>query len=274
MGVALAIPDDLYDIERVRIMRPCARAARWEFRDPGSKAEESLLASWRRWISEMLGKSGEQRRQGRSYERENALASVPRRSNRMVLATLKPKKCADPELTRFCVSTYHMPCVFWDQSAMVCHAALSMDAVETYSGGLPYIYLGDFNIQPDTAGYEMLVKGGAFAREPANEHNPFVQSVIENPEDIKFAHNLSPLQSAYATLGGEPEMTNHTYSGDPPQMFTGCIDYIFLSTSDAESKWQVESTLPLPRVEDNPAICPNQAEPSDHLLISATLALA
>ncbi len=278
MGVALAIPDDLYLIDKVSIVRPCARAKRWTF----ANAVEPAPLSWLSWIYRLIpGTKDITNAPARHHERKNALEAVSRRHNRMILATLKTKG-EDPQ--NFCVATYHMPCVYWDERAMVCHAALSMDAAERYADSMPYIYMGDFNICPPTPGYRMLTRGGAFASCEDEEGNPFVPGVVLNMEDndnddfIEFARNISPLQSAYASFGhgDEPDMTNHTYSGDPPQYFTGCIDYVFTSTTHEKDagQWSVRNVVPLPKNSDNPKICPNASESSDHFLIGATLQLS
>ena len=50
--------------------------------------------------------------------------------------------------------------------------------------------------------------------------------------------------------------------------FIDTLDYIFLSR-----EWEVNDVLPLPMREVVAGPLPNEQEPSDHLLISATLTL-
>jgi len=54
--------------------------------------------------------------------------------------------------------------------------------------------------------------------------------------------------------------------------FIDTLDYIFLS-SVASSSWEVSSVLPLPDRSSVQGPLPNQEEPSDHLMLAATLRL-
>jgi mRNA deadenylase 3'-5' endonuclease subunit Ccr4 len=72
---------------------------------------------------------------------------------------------------------------------------------------------------------------------------------------------------------GEPEFTNFAWSAmDPPSApFAACLDYVFVSRH-----WRVAAVKPLPALSNvrgqSPGF-PDAAEPSDHLLIAAVLAL-
>lgn len=75
------------------------------------------------------------------------------------------------------------------------------------------------------------------------------------------------------SLCREPTLTTRTNS------FSGCLDYIWLS----KRHWQVQSTLQLPFQEPSGEpgppdrvkldTCPNQHQPSDHLLIGCDVVL-
>jgi len=65
----------------------------------------------------------------------------------------------------------------------------------------------------------------------------------------------------------EPSYTNYAHCGNEPQTFVGTIDYIFCSENIG-----VSSVIPIATFEDGKTeLCPNETEPSDHLLIGATL---
>lgn len=78
----------------------------------------------------------------------------------------------------------------------------------------------------------------------------------------------TPLRSAYNTsLGSEPDFTNYAkIASEPP--FIETLDYIFYSPD-----WTVESVKPLPHRDSVVGPLPNEEEPSDHILLSASLSL-
>ena len=80
---------------------------------------------------------------------------------------------------------------------------------------------------------------------------------------------MQPLQSAYVTLtGSEPDFTNYAKVQNDP-VFVETLDYIFHS-----KEWSVVDVEKLPHrdsIEVWPL--PNNNEPSDHILISASLTL-
>lgn len=74
----------------------------------------------------------------------------------------------------------------------------------------------------------------------------------------------------------EPDFTN--YADPNNNAFMGTIDYVFFSKPEHHSKkqtWYVESVKRLPTRQNGIAAgtLPNQFEPSDHLLLWATLRL-
>jgi endonuclease/exonuclease/phosphatase family metal-dependent hydrolase len=52
-----------------------------------------------------------------------------------------------------------MPCMFDLTAVMVAHCALSAQHIHRYSNGLPYFFVGDFNIKPGTPEYKLLTEG-------------------------------------------------------------------------------------------------------------------
>ena len=76
------------------------------------------------------------------------------------------------------------------------------------------------------------------------------------------------MQSAYAVSShGEPDYPNYAKTRDDE--FVGTLDYIFLS-----DEWDVDGVQKIPTREEYPGPFPTEAEPSDHLLISADLSLS
>ena len=176
---------------------------------------------------------------------------------------------------------------------MVIHAALCAQRTQLLARGAPCVLLGDFNFQPSDAAYRLITEGSL---DESDAHYPVAPAWEPWRPVLEM-----PMHSAYAKLGGEPVYTNHTVSGMNPAPFTGTLDYIFFS----EGHWEPVSCLPTPpsteliekckapqpsskdesetatpvgelaealRAAGQP-FCPNRLEPSDHLLIAATLRL-
>lgn len=92
----------------------------------------------------------------------------------------------------------------------------------------------------------------------------------EVQEGDAWTPNLkAPLGSAYVTAtGAEPDFTNYAKVQNEP-IFCETLDYIFHS-----SGWKVDAVEALPVRDTVPGPFPNEQEPSDHILISATMSLA
>merc|ERR1719305_1317583 len=73
-----------------------------------------------------------------------------RRQNRAIGMRLRDTSSDE----RLCVATYHMPCMFWDLSAMVIHSALVAQWAQKLAGETPLCLAGDFNIKPGDPAYE------------------------------------------------------------------------------------------------------------------------
>lgn len=79
------------------------------------------------------------------------------------------------------------------------------------------------------------------------------------------------MTSAYAAiLGKEPDYTNHAKVKEDPA-FIDCLDYIYLSANN----WIVENVLESPTLSEGLQLgpLPIKDEPSDHLMLSAALAI-
>ena len=161
---------------------------------------------------------------------------------------------------RFCVGTYHMPCMFKYPSVMVTHCSLSAQHIHKFSKGDPYVYTGDFNIKPTSSQYQLLTEGDLDKNN--SDYPPIVPGDDWKPALVK------PLRSAYKVKNGEePNFTNYAKTEGTPE-FIDTLDYIFLS-----DEWHVQDVLPLPHRDEVQGPLPNEAEPSDHVLISAELSL-
>ena len=254
MGVALAWPHSRFKSERVDITRladtlelPKKEKPPTDLWSSTSRIARSGWCAVRGWFGYV------------SPREFDPWAEAARRFNIILSTDLICRKSG----RHFCVSTYHMPCLFGSDEkvqVMNIHAALAVDHVENFAQGHPYIIAGDFNIQPDSSPYELITKGSL----PSGHAQ--LPPALEN---LKW--NVQPtvaLISAYASQDGEPELTNLAvtkFSGN--DQFCGTLDYIFLSPG-----WNVKRVKPLPsKSELGVRSLPSESQPSDHLLIYADL---
>eukprot|EP00596_Hydrurales_sp_CCMP1899_P007359 CAMPEP_0119053312 /NCGR_PEP_ID=MMETSP1177-20130426/74351_1 /TAXON_ID=2985 /ORGANISM="Ochromonas sp, Strain CCMP1899" /LENGTH=201 /DNA_ID=CAMNT_0007033235 /DNA_START=620 /DNA_END=1225 /DNA_ORIENTATION=+ len=185
-----------------------------------------------------------------------------RKYNQMVSMRLRSKAVsnnADGVNKPFVVGTYHMPCMFKTPAVMMIHCALSAQFLQKFAKKDPYLLLGDFNIKPESNMYRMLTEGEV---EASNPELPVF------PEDDDWRVKVNPMKSAYKEKDGkEPEWTNWSkVKEDEP--FRDTLDYIFMSDD-----WAVDSVVKLPDSKDMVGPLPIAQEPSDHLLLSATLSM-
>ena len=87
------------------------------------------------------------------------------------------------------------------------------------------------------------------------------------PEGEKWTTSLKyPMRSAYKVVNGtEPDFTNFAQIKDDPP-FIDTLDYIFISQSV-----EVSEVMPLPHRSEVKGPFPAPDEPSDHILLAATL---
>lgn len=203
-----------------------------------------------------------------------------KRMNVLLTAVLRDKESG----VKFCISNYHMPCSFWDGRIMTLHADLCLAHVqriarrqesaqepgstnaptEARTEPLPYILAGDFNIKPSDSIYRFVTTGSVHTDDPAHpgtkEGESWSPSIVE------------PVRSAYRVmLGQEPDFTNFALVGERSNTpFIDTLDYIFLSPT-----WNVEKVRELPKRDVAGGPFPNldHGEPSDHVMIAATLSI-
>jgi mRNA deadenylase 3'-5' endonuclease subunit Ccr4 len=129
---------------------------------------------------------------------------------------------------------------------------------------VPVVMSGDFNVQPWTGGYDLVVKGAV-----SRDHE-WVQAAIA-PTDGSMpvtlpttspSHSLC-LRSSYATvLGSELPFTNYALRSDHG-VFSGTLDYLFYSP-----KMLVPIAVLAGVTEDDAkseGALPNRMNPSDHI---------
>lgn len=134
----------------------------------------------------------------------------------------------------------------------------------------PHVVVGDFNVQPSSASYELLtsqLRADHPERPPARApHDRTRWSVDALPGGA--------MRSAYALASAdertEPAFTNNAWVGETGPAFRETLDYIFLSR-----EWAVRAVRPLPPLGSlgDGEFYPSEDEPSDHLMLAAELEL-
>eukprot|EP01129_Flabellula_baltica_P006299 TRINITY_DN2342_c0_g1_i3.p1 TRINITY_DN2342_c0_g1~~TRINITY_DN2342_c0_g1_i3.p1 ORF type:complete len:262 (-),score=51.19 TRINITY_DN2342_c0_g1_i3:155-940(-) len=161
----------------------------------------------------------------------------------------------------FHVSVVHMPCAFRDQSIMVTSGSLVLKRLQEIAGNDPYILAGDFNSEPGTPCYNLITNGDTYDE----------ICDMDFPQEDSWRPSQIPLKTMRSSIkekhGDEPEWTNYALNQafGPADAYKGTLDYIFIS-DDIE----VTDAFWLDAPDQ---LCPNETEPSDHLLIWSTLNL-
>ena len=214
------------------------------------------------------------------------------RHNQFIAVMLQKKYILNNNTSYFqpiWIGNYHMPCAFRDQAVMTIHCDLvahriqslashDKDTITTSNSGSnrhPYVLAGDFNILPDSPQYELLTTGILPHNDDENnEVNSSTNSPLPQTKyGIEWKSSSTKMKSAYATFnedGREPDHTNYAHNGAiSDESFIGTLDYIFVSD---EHDWTVKDVVSLKhRVDVENGPYPNEVEPSDHVLIAATL---
>lgn len=244
MGVGIAVPHEKYEIVDSDIS--CiATTRRLPRRQKGNPFIEYVMSIFR-VIFNM------------KKPEDTAWEAAANRHNQMVSLRLRSKDPKD-RLKTFCVGTYHMPCMYRLPAVMLIHSAMSAQHIQKFAKKDPYIFTGDFNIQPMSSAYCMLTTGSV-----SDDCSDIPEK--ENGCDLEF--KVKPMRSAYKTkTGAEPVFTNYAQTKEDSQPFIGTLDYIYLS-----DEWIVDAVSDTPKtIEEMNGPLPTLREPSDHILISATL---
>lgn len=256
MGEGLAFPLDLYEAVDLRIER-LTDMTDWPIR-PKPKGLSGLLNT----ISSRFQKAlcalidHQPRRTSKREPWDHARG----RYNRFIFARLRSRTNG----ARICVGTYHMPCIFWSPPVMLIHSALVVRSFQRLCGSDDGVLAGDFNIKPNDSAYHMILKG-----EVDRTHQDYPPSAPDGaPPEKWFPNPLAPMKSAYReVLGSEPDFTNYAKVKDQA-MFVETLDYIFCTEGV-----DVVDVMRLPHREAVQGPYPDASEPSDHVMIGATLRL-
>lgn len=266
MGQGLAVPLAKFDIEEVDTTK-IADTKRTPRKKPISAAQS--VYNYMMKIVEFflrLVKAWE--------EKEKSWNLALWRHNQMLSVRLKFKNGKNSDTRSFVVGTYHMPCMFRKPEVMNIHSALSAQHIRKFAAGDPYIFCGDFNFKPGSSMYELMTAGSIDTMHP--ESPP----PMEDDESGWTCAVKPPLESAYKQFNGtEPDFTNLAWVANDSDAFCDTLDYIFLSNSNDDTgghdcDWTTTAVGQLPLRNDIKEVSfPSQTEPSDHLLLSATLIL-
>mmetsp|Transcript_53456 Transcript_53456/g.116094 ORF Transcript_53456/g.116094 Transcript_53456/m.116094 type:complete len:275 (+) Transcript_53456:302-1126(+) len=257
MGVGIAFPRKTFQVVEVEMSRVATAIPQIDD-ERSEHREASSRSSWFSpvpLLSRVLGSLSGRNAPTSENVADDVWTRARQRENRVVMAKLRhivSGRC-------FAVSTYHMPCAFRDLELMVVHTAVAAQLLQDFASKgedacLPHVFLGDFNSKPGDPQYTMLVSGkssSGFAR---------LLKILGGPP--------TKLRSAYAAVQGkEPAFTNYARTEWDADPFVGTLDYVFYSR-----EWHATDVTELPKShEDLPGPLPLRDEPSDHLLISATL---
>lgn len=264
MGVAIAVPLEKYEVNDVDITR--IADTKYRPRSPRLTVVQQLMRNiFINPLFSVLNLLGIWKPKRSPWD------DAYNRYNQMICMRLTPKwnenfQSEEPNDTSpakkesFVVGTYHMPCAFETPAMMMIHCALSAQHIQRFARSNPYAFVGDFNIKPPDAMYALLTQGSV---PPEHPHHP-VNEVGDDWQPI-----VKPMRSAYKVdRGREPEFTNWAKTVRDKTEFIDTLDYIFLSP-----EWIVQGVGELPDRVAAGGPLPSEREPSDHLLLSASLSL-
>uniref|UniRef100_A0A7S3QC25 Endonuclease/exonuclease/phosphatase domain-containing protein n=1 Tax=Chaetoceros debilis TaxID=122233 RepID=A0A7S3QC25_9STRA len=257
MGIGTAIPTASFELQTVDIVKLAdERKGGW----PRAPREPEPGILQRYVVSPIMNPvtAAYQYLRGPQRKQDDAWDYSKYRHNQFIGCKLQSRDCVD---SPFWIGNYHMPCAFRTPSVMNIHADLVGNRIQHLAGDAPYILAGDFNAQPGQNPYEFLRTGVV---DESDETYP--------PEKygMKWESSMKSMRSAYFEMNKEePEYTNASHNGAMnSESFIGTLDYIFLS-----QQWNVNNVLALPKRKDLVGVYPNANEPSDHLMIAASLEL-
>jgi len=276
MGVGIAWPRNYYQLTDSKIVRVA------DVIPPSSTVVatgymEYMMKYAKKSTSNLLNKIG----LGSWYKNPDIVDqwdAARQKWNAMIMICLVRRDLYDPNNVRdstneFVVATYHMPCDFTRPTVMTLHSYYALLTAQEWMNkqsnpnaiirGL--IFAGDFNIQPNSNPYKLIVEGTV----------PTLQSVEDGGLTANkdwFRDTFQPMLSAYRVRNQhEPRYTNYAHSSRSENPFEATIDYIFV---DDDNTWTITDVLELPNepgaeVFDTPL--PTMDEPSDHLMIEASM---
>ena len=191
LGILLAFPKIKYDLVRVKFINIMNR----------------------KW----LPVNDEHSKQYKSYRR------CSERDDHILMVDLKCKTTKK----QLCVCTVHLPCFFKQQDLMTYFAGVTINLFQKFSGNLPWIIAGDFNVSKGQETYDYLLTG----TKPTNFGENFYHGVknVELP-------SIKPMKSLHTSLKPFLTTKHKTYFKGNEEYFESMIDYIFHSKTFAKIK--------------------------------------
>lgn len=258
MGEGLAFPLDLFEPIDLRIER-LTDLMEWPVRVQPTGTSALFHTAMKRLSDAWDALTGSRK------SRKNRTAREPwdharGRLNRFIFARLRSRTNG----AKICVGTYHMPCIYWSPPVMLIHSALVVRTFQRLCGTDDGVLAGDFNIKPSDSSYKMIVTGKV-----DSSHQDFPPKCVDGSSPEKwFPVPLAPMKSAYKeVLGTEPDFTNYAKVEGQP-MFIETLDYVFCT-----EEVDVVDVMRLPHRSVVQGPFPDASEPSDHVMIGATLRL-
>ena len=311
MGIGTAYPTQYYNTKYVDLCRLAdVRPGGWpcppkvEDGDNQQEQQPGLLSRFlihpiqrtAQYVSSFALSSSSSSSDGK-YKVQNPWEKSQYRHNQFIAVQLE-RKDLDQQMNNsnnndLWIANYHMPCAFREPAVMTIHCDLVAHRIQSLAAehGSPFILAGDFNITPDGPHYQLMTTGSlppppnptTTSPSESTDSSPTEEQETQSPHPpirygTKWNPSLTKMKSAYAlhdTNSNEPNFTNYAYNGaisDDNTAFIDTLDYIFLSNNH---DWVVKDVESLNHRDDDHVLedgpYPNQIEPSDHVLIAATL---
>lgn len=153
---------------------------------------------------------------------------------------------------------------------MAVHAAALVQKTQRFACGVPLVLAGDFNVKPNDAVYQFLVRGALppshALNHPAPSQMADICTLLATTADQPF------FRSTYVEAQGrETEATVKTLTVNHDSPFVDTLDYIFVCSGI--DVCGVKEPISAASLMDD-VMFPSATEPSDHLLIAADLELS
>lgn len=248
-GVAIAIPKEFYEVHKVEYLhmgefivhQSVERIYQW------NKSKQKHDSDFMKSINEIFEEVSGIREKEMSEIQDNLMEAKTR--NNIAIRVILSEKGKEQ---KFMLYNYHMPCCFQKPIIQI----MLIDAFKRVMGkhkDIPMIWGGDFNLTPNSEGYNYLT-GGVLS-----ERNQIYLSYGEHVKDIYYS--VLELNNE-----GEPPYTiySHTKFGGE---FKGTLDYFFISKKE---DWKI---IDAERKVLSASKMPNKEHPSDHLPIYCELEL-
>lgn len=269
MGVMVAWPREKFEALDVEISRIADTAPKGTWPKADREAAPSLspfgILTYKGLMDVLGCKPPELKPLDDNFEWRTA----QNRHNEAIFVRLRAR--GQPGGKPFCVGTYHMPCLFGPPEkvrVVNIHTYLLLARLKKFAGDDPVVLMGDFNFKPESSPYLLAASGGSLDAAAAASW----EELVGLKDRLKGAP-LWPggLKSAYRAFHNrEPPFTNFAHTKGSEDPFIDTLDYIWFT----EGPLMVVDVPKLPQSQEEVrGPFPNEAEPSDHLPVRATLHL-